>query len=122
MKNARIAIALGIVNTALLVGLISFSQSRASADTTPEVLRAQLIELVDAKGDVRAQFKIEENDEAVFRMRDKTGTVRVKLGVSEDGSGLVLFDARTEPGVHILAKDSSTTMKLNGKEILPAEQ
>jgi hypothetical protein len=50
-----------------------------------------------------ARLSVESNGEAVFRMRDAEGTIRVKLGASKDGSGLVLLDERTEPGLHVLA-------------------
>jgi hypothetical protein len=39
----------------------------------------------------------------------------VKLGASEAGSGLVLLDGSTEPGVHILARRSGTSLTLVAK-------
>jgi hypothetical protein len=36
----------------------------------------------------------------------------VKLGASTDGSGLVLIDDRTEPGVQILAQQDGTSLTL----------
>ena len=42
-------------------------------------------ELVDDSGQVRANLKVETGDEVVFRLRDAKGTVRFKLGASEDG-------------------------------------
>jgi hypothetical protein len=80
------------------------------------VLSAQLIELVDANGVTRAQFKIEDGGEAVFRMRDQQGNIRVKLGAAADGSGFALMDDQTEPAVHILAKNTGTTLTLAQKE------
>jgi hypothetical protein len=52
----------------------------------------------------------EPDGEAVLRMRDAEGTIRVKLGASKKGSGLVLLDASTEPGVHVLANASGTSL------------
>jgi hypothetical protein len=88
------------------------------AEKVPAVLRARMIELVDERGQVRANLKVEPNGEAVFRMRDAKGTLRVKLGASEDGSGLLLVDDRTEPAVHLLAMRTGTTVTLaeKGKE------
>lgn len=41
----------------------------------------------------------------VLRLLDQKGTIRVKLGAGEDGSGLVLLDEKaTEPGVHLIAR------------------
>jgi len=81
-------------------------------DRTPSVLRARTIELVDDHGLIRANLKVESNGEAVFRILDANGTVRVKLGAADDGSGLLLLDDRTEPAVHLLAKRTGTTVTL----------
>ncbi len=86
------------------------------AGKVPEVLRARMIELVDESGQVRANLKVEQGGEAVFRMRDAKGTIRVKIGASEDGSGLLLNDDRTEPGVQLLAKRTGTTITLSEKD------
>jgi hypothetical protein len=58
---------------------------------------------------VRGQFFVEESGEAVFRMRDEKGQIRVKLGASERGSGFILMDDRTEPGVQMLSGVSALT-------------
>jgi hypothetical protein len=72
-----------------------------------------VIELVDPNGQVRAQLKIEDDGEAVFRLRDPKGEVRVKLGAAGDGSGLLLLDGSTEPGIQMLAKGATTSMTLS---------
>jgi hypothetical protein len=84
----------------------------AAAQATPPVIRAQAIELVDSKGQVRAQLNVESSGEAVFRMRDAGGTIRVKIGADADGSGLLLLDESTEPAVHMLAKRSGTSVTI----------
>ena len=78
----------------------------------PDVVRARAIELIDERGQVRASLEIESSGEAVFRMRDSRGTIRVKLGASETGSGLLLLDDRTEPALHLLASGDATTLTL----------
>ncbi len=55
---------------------------------------------------------MESNGEVVFRLRDAQGTVRVKMGASEEGSGLLLINHLTEPGVHILADQNGTSLTL----------
>ena len=77
-----------------------------------DVIRAQRIELVDERGRTRAQLTVEPGGEAVLRIRDPEGTIRVKLGASESGSGLVLLNDRTEPGVHMLANSEGSTITL----------
>ena len=68
------------------------------------MLRARTIELVDGRGQVRAQIKVERpSREVVFRLRDQDGQVRVKLGAGRDGSGLLLLNEATEPGIQALA-------------------
>ena len=84
----------------------------AGAKRTPSVLRARTIELVDARGQVRAQMKVERNGEVVFRLRDQDGGVRVKLGASRTGSGLLLLNEATEPGVQALAGADKTSLSL----------
>jgi hypothetical protein len=87
-------------------------------EKVPAVLRARSLELVDERGQVRANLKVEPSGEVVFRLRDAKGTIRAKLAASEEGSGLLLIDDRTEPAVHLLAKSTGTTVTLaeKGKE------
>lgn len=103
----RLAIVVTIVNLVLLVVLLSQARP-AVAQNDDAVLRGRSLELVDAKGQVRAEFKVEADGEALFRMRDSRGTIRVKLGAGDDGSGLLLLDGATEPGVQIIARRSAT--------------
>jgi len=49
-------------------------------------------------------------------MSDATGTIRVKLGAGEDGSGLVLLNDATNPGLHALAKKNGTSLTLIDKD------
>jgi hypothetical protein len=115
MKIQRIAIALTAVNLALFVGMLSQARS-TSAQSVEPVLRAHAIELVDDHGRSRASLKVESNGEAVFRLLDQNGTIRVKLGAAEDGSGLLLANDATEPGVHILAKSTGSSLMLRNKD------
>jgi hypothetical protein len=80
------------------------------------VLRARTIELVDARRQVRAQIKVERSGEVVFRLRDQAGAIRVKLGAGRDGSGLLLLNERTEPGVQALAGAKQTSLTLQRAE------
>jgi hypothetical protein len=71
---------------------------------------------VDTNGKKRASIKIEPDGEIVFRMMDRSGTIRVKIGAGEDGSGLVLLDDQTNPGIHALAKKSSSSLTITGAD------
>jgi len=99
----RFALVLLVVN--LVVLTLFFTRQRASAAQAIEpILRARTLELVDGRGRVRSRLSVESDGEVIFRIFDQTGTIRVKLGAGESGSGLVLNDETTEPGVHIVAR------------------
>lgn len=91
--------------------------SRPQKDTFDKI-SVREFELLDENGKKRASIKVEENNEVVFRLRDQNGTIRVKLGADEDGSGLLLLDSDTNPGVHALAKKgaSFTVTDKDGKK------
>lgn len=60
-------------------------------------------------------LNVEADGSVVFRLHDRDGAIRVKLGADNDGSGLVLLDGKTEPGVHILAGSPQTGIILKGR-------
>ena len=119
MRIQRFVLVLLVVN--LVLWTLFFTQQRASAAQAIEpILRARTLELVDAHGRVRSRLSVESDGEVIFRLFDQSGTIRVKLGASESGSGLLLADETTEPGVHILARRAplagrkSTSITLTG--------
>jgi hypothetical protein len=59
---------------------------------------------------------VESTGEAVFRLRDSRGEIRVKLGAGTDGSGLVLLNGATETGVHMQVKGRETTLTLRNQD------
>ena len=117
MKIQRFALTLTAVNLVILVVLLAnvlpstaqavglgFAQApAASAQTVVPVLRGRALELLDTQDQVRSRINVEPNGEVVLRLLDRNGTIRVKLGASETGSGLVLLDKTTEPGVQLRA-------------------
>lgn len=111
---ARIAlVTIGVLAGAFLLRFAPIVAAQDEQVGKPvDVIRAQRIELVDERGRARAQLMVEEGGEAVLRIRDPEGTIRVKLGASESGSGLVLLNDRTEPGVHVRASSAGSTITL----------
>ena len=118
----RVAVGVTVVNLALLVILLTQRGPAMAQSTSPQedvsVLRVRGLELVDAAGKVRGQFTVEDDGEAVFRIRDASGAIRVKLGAGSGGSGLLLLDETTEPGVQIIARrvaagERKTTTSVN---------
>lgn len=107
MKMQGFATALTLTNLVLLLLI-----ARAGHTTTQEetsILRGRALELVDDRGQIRSRLNVESSGEVVLRLLDQNGTIRVKLGAGEDGSGLLLADEETEPGVHIIARRAGTS-------------
>jgi len=93
---------------------IVFVSGRPTTDTFDKI-QVREFSLVDDKGTQRVLIKVEEGDEVVFRMYDPGHTIRVKLAGGTDGSGLVLLDADTNPGVHMLSKKEGGKLNLTDK-------
>lgn len=114
MNTMRWMMVLTALNMTALI--VVFARTAFSAtDEVPAVLRAHRIELIDAGGRMRARLNTESDGEVVFRLVGENGEIRVKLGAANDGSGLVLMDDSTQPGVHMLAKRNGTVLKLIGQ-------
>lgn len=111
MKIQRFALASISIGLLVLVGVL-LRERPADGQAVPALLRAQAIELVDGRGQVRAQLNVSPDGEVVFRLRDENGTIRAKLGADESGSGLLLANNKTEPGVHVLATRARTSLTL----------
>lgn len=103
MKTQRFALVLLLLNLVFLALFLTQRRAAAGQAVAP-VLRVRTLELVDGHGRVRSRLNVESDGEVIFRLFDHTGTIRVKLGASESGSGLLLTDETTEPGVQILAR------------------
>jgi len=106
MTTQRCSVILTAINLALLLTLAAQAgptHAQGAGQTVAPVLRGHALELVDRNGQVRSRINIEESGEVVFRLVDEKGTIRVKLGASSTGSGLLLLDEATEPGVHMIA-------------------
>ena len=123
MKERTTQILLAIVAVLLAAhlvqpALISSSAQALQNEKPPAVLRAQSIELVDKQGQARAQLFLGEDGGGNLRLRDGSGTVRVKLGATPTGAGLILFDQDVEPAIWASTDKSSTSLKLaeKGKE------
>ena len=114
MGLRRLVVGLAGMNVVLLAVLLVQGQ-RASAAGEVGTLRGRALELVDERGRVRGQITIEADGEAVFRLRDADGQIRVKLGAGGDGSGMLLLDGSTEPAIHMLAKTGGTSLTLTHK-------
>src|SRR6266851_4490678 len=103
MKTQQLLVALTVANAAMLVFSLTQPHSTAAQDVAP-VIRGRALEIVDDHGRVRAEIKVLPA-QPTFKMPDGTtgypetvqlrlisshGGPHVKLGATEDGSGLVL--------------------------------
>lgn len=84
-------------------------------DQVAAVLRAQEIQLVDEQGKTVAQLHVGKDGGGNLRLRSADGMVRVKLGATVDGSGLLLFDQEAEPAVWLASNKSGTSATLAEK-------
>lgn len=115
MNVSRFAVALGVLNLAILGGA-AFRTRPAGSQAGDGVLRGRALELVDERGKTRARLNVEPGGEVVLRLLDQEGTIRVKLGAGREGSGLLLANDATEPGVHILANASGSSVRVVNKD------
>jgi hypothetical protein len=112
MKMQRLGGALTAINLVLLLLLLllTVTQARRTMGQRPTpILRGRALELVDDRGQVRSRLDVEPTGEVVLRLLDQHGTIRVKLGAGEDGSGLLLTDEATEPAIHLIARQTATS-------------
>jgi len=115
MSLIRVVVALTIATLGgVAVGLTHARPTPTQG--TPEVLRGRSLELIDAGGQVRARFNVEPDGEVVLRLLDQQGTIRVKLGAGKGGSGLLLANDASEPGVHILATAKGSSIRVANKD------
>lgn len=111
MKNQRLSILIGLLNLLLIV----FIAAKPKIDTFDKI-RVKEFELVDNVGTTRAAIKVEPDGEVIMRLRDKNGAIKVKIGASEDGSGLVLLNNSTELGIQALVKRTGTKLVMMDKD------
>jgi hypothetical protein len=123
----RLTIILAAFNLILLA--FGLAQLRpAGAQGVLPVLRGRALEIVDDQGRVRAEIKVLPADPAVkmpdgttgypaavqLRLISSQGSPHVKLGTSEDGSGLVL--GGDSAYVQILARGANPFLKILNKD------
>jgi hypothetical protein len=114
MASNRSFVALVVINVVVLLAVLA-AEVTASDQSVAPLLRARSLELVDIGGKTRARINVESTGDVVFRLMDENGTIRVKIGASKSGSGLVLLNDTTEVGVHLLANDAGSSLRLRDK-------
>src|SRR5690349_20367234 len=129
MKIQRFALALTLLNLALLVFLV-VEHRKVEAQQVAPVLRGRELQLVDDQGRVRADLKVYPADpkvkmpdgttgypEAVMlRLYSSQSRPNIKLATTEDGSGLVLGGEANPTYVQILSRGGSPFVKIVNKD------
>jgi hypothetical protein len=128
MRAQRIAAALTVINLLLLTAIL-LRGGPVIAREEPPILRGRGIEIVDERGRLRAQLlltpasKTKEGrttpDGVLFRLIDPNGRPAVKIGGSEEGSGISLAgdsERRDWNGIQILAEGTGSRLKLTNKD------
>jgi hypothetical protein len=113
MNSTRLALGVTTVNLALL--LAAFTH-RSQSSTELQVLRGSALELVDQRGRIRGRLNVEPQGQVVLRLFDEGGTIRVKLGAGTDGSGLLLANDATAPGIHLLATAKESSVRVVSRD------
>lgn len=125
MKTQRLLVAITVVN----LGLLCYQLARpdpgvATTVDVPAVLRGRALEIVDARGKVRASLTVLPEDPKVLwkgkpypetvllRLMSPDGRPNVKLGASRSGSGLVIGGESDPTYIQVLAEGGESTLKL----------
>lgn len=124
----RLMFILTACNLVLLVFVLAQVRPALAAQTIAPVLRGRALEIVDDQGRVRAEIKVLPAQPTAkmpdgttgypetvqLRLISSENSPHVKLGTTEDGSGLVLggekgytqlLSRRTDPFIKIVTKD-----------------
>jgi hypothetical protein len=133
MKTQRLLVALTVLNIGVLMVQL-FQMHRVEADSVAPVIRGKMLEIVDDQGKVRASIKLHPPDKTgktnngtpypetvMFRLIDPEGRPFVKMGGSEEGSGLALLGETDTTAVILKAERTECSMKMsnnNGRQQL----
>jgi hypothetical protein len=129
MKTQRVAIGLTMLNLVILLFVLLRANSAPSPEVAP-VLRGRALEILDDYGRVRAMIKVFPDNPTIkmpdgtmgypetvlLRLIDSKGAPNVKIAATEDGSAVSLGGASNPTHVQVLARGTSTSLKLVNKD------
>jgi hypothetical protein len=129
MKTQRLAIGLTVLNLVILMMVLLRANSARISEIAP-VLRGRALEIVDDQGRVRAMMRVFPANPTVkmpdgttgypetvlLRLIDSKGAPNVKIAATEDGSAVSLGGASNPTNVQVLARGTSTSLKLVNKD------
>jgi len=125
MKIQKLLVVLTVVNLGLLMFALAQIQRAVAQDIAP-VLRGRALEIIDGQGRIRASITVQPADPTVtmpngktypetviFRLVDPKGRPSVKLGGSEQGSGLGLGGESDPTSILLKAEGTGTSLKVH---------
>ncbi len=134
MKTQRVSALLTLINAGILIFLLTQIRPVEANGTAP-VLRGRALEIVDAKGKVRASIQVvpagparradgslsEANgkiypESVLLRLIRPDGRPSVKIETSEEGSGLTLGGAPDPSYIVLGANSADTSLTLTNKD------
>jgi len=131
MKSTKFLLALTAINFFLLIALLAQSLGPARAKSEVPVLRGRGLQIVDEQGRVRASISIlpagpsedgiVQGETVLLRLITERGRPSVKIGASEQVSGLSVAGPSGTKGTYAIlqARDETSVLRLrseNGKE------
>src|SRR5262245_26653022 len=130
MTTQRFAFGLTVLNLFVLVLTLLRSSGAATSDIPP-VLRGRGLEIVDEQGRVRAAIKVLPAapnakmpdgttgypESVLLRLINSKGAPNVKIGASEDGSGISLVGESNPTHIQILARGDTPSLKFVNKDL-----
>jgi hypothetical protein len=129
MKTQRLAIGLTVLNLVILMSVLLRANSAPTPEVAP-VLRGRALEIVDDQGRVRAMIRVFPPspsakmpdgttgypETVLLRLIDSKGAPNVKIAATEDGSAVSLGGQSNPTNVQVLARGTSTSLKLVNKD------
>jgi hypothetical protein len=122
MKIERSLAALTVVNLGLLVLTLAQQWGPAFAQGEPAVLRGRALEIIDAQGRVRASISVlpastspqgeAQAETVLLRLITERGRPSVKLGSSEQTSGLSLAGPTGTKDTYLILQSKGTSSSL----------
>ena len=129
MKTQRLLTILTAVNLGLLgYQVLHPHLAGASTADVPGVLRGHALEIIDARGRIRASLAVLPEDPKVtwngkpypetvlLRLISPEGRPNVKLGASQMGSALLIGGESNPTYIQVLAEGGESTIKLINKD------
>jgi hypothetical protein len=135
MRNTHALIVLSLVNAGMLIFVLAHQAEPVKASGPEQVLRARALEIVDARGKVRASLSVipagpargadgmplEKNgkiypEAVVLRLIRPDGRPSVKIATTEQGSGIDLSGGIDPTYIVLSSVEGETSLTLTNKD------